>query len=102
MADAKYKSHFIAQHRNSDILKSTHREDLHQLLAYCSFEPQYNKTGILFYPAHETKWQELSYTDRIGGVCNKVILCGLPFCVDETPSTISKIKNMFQEKTNLV
>ncbi len=52
MADAKYKAHYYSVAQKSDMLKETHRADLHQLLAYCSFSPQANKLGILFYPAN--------------------------------------------------
>lgn len=96
VADAKYKSNFYNLEKNSDVLKETHRSDLHQLLAYCSFEPQKEKTGILFYPAQKTQYKEINYTDRIGGICNKVILCGLEFGVEEMESAISKIKTLFQ------
>ena len=47
MGDAKYKANFYSDELKSDVLKETHRADLHQLLAYCSFEPQSLKTGIL-------------------------------------------------------
>ncbi len=96
-ADAKYKANFYATNTSSDILKETHRADLHQLLAYCSFEPQREKTGLLFYPAKETSYRKITYTNRFGGVENKVFLCGLAFGVDEMKKAIEKIKELFQK-----
>ena len=96
IADAKYKAHFYARGIKSDTLNETHRSDLHQLLAYCSFEPQSHKTGILFYPAKTLSFQKIQYSDRIGRICNKVILCGLPFEIEEMKNVTIKIKELFQ------
>lgn len=96
MADAKYKAHFYARGINSDMLNEAHRADLHQILAYCSFEPQTNKNGVLFYPAESSSFQIITYTDRIGGICNKVILCGIPFGVFVMEDAIIKTKELFQ------
>ena len=46
---------------DSKILKKTHRHDLHQVLAYCSFAPQPNKLAILCYPASEQRKVRFSY-----------------------------------------
>lgn len=96
MADAKYKANYYARNVSSDELKETHRADLHQVLAYCSFEPQkIGKTGILFYPANDTRYRVIEYSaDRLGGTTNKVILCGLAFGLkemDEAPKTVSQL-----------
>ncbi|AQS58444.1 5-methylcytosine restriction system specificity protein McrC [Desulforamulus ferrireducens] len=96
MGDAKYKAHFYARGTKSEALNETHRSDLHQLLAYCSFEPQLHKTGILFYPAKTLSFQKIHYSDRNGGICNKVILFGLPFGVAEMKDATVKIKELFQ------
>lgn len=96
MADAKYKAHFYARRINSAMLNEEHRADLHQLLAYCSFEPQADKNGILFYPAETSGFQIINYTNRIGGICNKVIICGIPFGVFEMADATRNIKELFQ------
>ncbi len=96
MGDAKYKANFYSSETKSDTLKETHRADLHQLLAYCSFEPQDNKTGILFYPALDTYYKSISYSDRIGGVKNRVILCGVTFGMNEMDSSIQKLKRILR------
>ena len=51
IADAKYKANMYALGQASDILKETHRHDLHQILAYCAFAPQQDKLALLCYPA---------------------------------------------------
>lgn len=97
MADAKYKANFYVNDTGSEVLKETHRFDLHQLLAYCSFEPQNDKVGILFYPSKHSYYKLVDYTDRVGGMCNRVILCGLAFGVLEIDDAVSYIKEIFQK-----
>lgn len=101
MADAKYKANYYASNLASEILKETHRADLHQILAYCAFEPQSTgKAGILFYPANEIGYRVIGYSgNRLCGATNKVILCGLPFSIKEMEAAPQQLKEMF--KTNL-
>ena len=96
VADAKYKAHFYAIGIDSESLKETHRSDLHQLLAYCSFEPQSNRAGILFYPSKETQWKVIKHTDRNSGSCATVILCGLAFKKTEMDPAIKEVKKMLK------
>ncbi|GFZ27392.1 5-methylcytosine restriction system specificity protein McrC [Lactobacillus corticis] len=96
MADAKYKANYYARLNESEILKETHRADLHQILAYCSFEPQNtDKTGILFYPANETSYRVIDYSaDRLGGLANRVVICGLAFglkAMDQAPQQVKQL-----------
>lgn len=98
MVDTKYKAHFYAINTKSDVLKETHREDLHQILAYCSFAPQVQKTGLLFYPSRITRFQTMQYVERISGNINKVIICGIPFNITEMHTTIKKVKKIFQNE----
>lgn len=95
MADAKYKAHYYAFGQNSEILKETHRSDLHQLLAYCSFSPGKNKTGILFYPSNTPKWRKINYTERLSGINNTVYLYGIPFGINEIDKSINEIRHLF-------
>ena len=48
--DAKYKSHMLNLQSSSGILKEAFREDLHQILAYSSFDTSKYKSSILIYP----------------------------------------------------
>lgn len=95
MADAKYKAHYYAITQRADVLKETHREDLHQLLAYCSFSPEKNKVGILFYPANDDDYRKINYREQAGGVNNTLVFYGIPFELSTIESSISKIKKLF-------
>ena len=78
--DAKYKSHFLNTDSDSEELKNSHRHDLHQLLAYCSFSPSKNKLGILCYPIENyRKPSVISYYDNIASCTNQIAIVGLPF-----------------------
>lgn len=95
MADAKYKAHYYAYGQNSETLKETHRHDLHQLLAYCSFSPEKNKTGILFYPSSTPSCRKINYIEQLGGINNTVYLYGIPFGVNEIDTSIKAIRRLF-------
>lgn len=85
--DAKYKAHFYSRNQTSSILKETHREDLHQILAYCSFSSTKNKAGMLVYPANRYSSQSFSYTNSYNGTQNEIIIIGLPFEPEVKPET---------------
>lgn len=95
MADAKYKAHYYALGRTSDKLKETHRADLHQLLAYCSFSPEKNKTGILLYPSNTPSCRKIDYTEQIAGVSNTVYLFGIPFGTTGITPSIDAVRQLF-------
>ena len=95
MADAKYKAHYYAFGQNSEILKETHRADLHQLLAYCSFSPEKNKTGILFYPSSICSCKKINYLEQLGGINNTVYLFGIPFGINGIDDSVNVVKNIF-------
>ncbi|MBE6817848.1 MAG: hypothetical protein E7517_01635 [Ruminococcaceae bacterium] len=97
MADAKYKSHYYAFGQNSEVLKVTHRSDLHQLLAYCSFSPQNNKTGILFYPSSMPSYKKIDYIEQLGGITNTIYIFGVPFGINEMDKSINKMKDLFSK-----
>jgi len=89
--DAKYKAHYYSRNQTSAILKETHRADLHQILAYCSFSSAKNKAGILFYPADQYSSQSFSYTNGYNGTRNEVIIVGLPFEPDIKQGTMQSL-----------
>ncbi len=95
MADAKYKAHYYAFGQNSEVLKETHRADLHQLLAYCSFSPEKNKTGILFYPASRPSCRKINYLEQFGGINNIVYLCGIPFGINGIDASADAVRELF-------
>lgn len=87
IADAKYKSNMYNMNTKSDYLKGSHRNDLHQVLSYCSFAPQKNKVAMVIYPSNEFISKEIVYKSPISGVSNKVLLIGIIFRAD----TINKM-----------
>lgn len=96
--DAKYKAHFYSRNQTSDLLKSTHREDLHQILAYCSFSKNQNKMGMLFYPSNSFSSQTFSYTNSYNKTRNEISLIGLPFEPDISQDTILSLWEIFSNK----
>lgn len=98
MADAKCKVHYYAFAQKSEILKEIHRADLHQILAYCSFSPEKNKTGILFYPSSSASCRKIDYLEQIGGINNTVFLIGLPFGINEMDKSVNFIRRLFLER----
>ncbi len=95
MADAKYKSHSYNKNRYSDFLKETHRSDLHQLLAYCSFSPKKDKVGFLFYPSKTFCFRKVNYFERFDGVNNTVYLIEIPFGINKIDTSIAEMRNLF-------
>lgn len=95
MADAKYKAHYYAFGQNSEILKETHRADLHQLLAYCSFLPEKNKTGVLFYPSNRPSCRKINYLEQLGGINNTVYLYGIPFGINGIDVSANAVRQLF-------
>jgi hypothetical protein len=76
--DSKYKAHMFNIYSNSSTLKETHRSDLHQLLAYNSFDQNKNKIGFLVYPSQEINSIKTKYTNRFNNLTNTVFFYGLP------------------------
>ena len=85
--DAKYKAHFYSRYQTSLTLRETHREDLHQILAYCAFSSAKDKAGMLFYPADKYSSQSFYYTNQYNGTRNEIIIVGLPFEAEVKPET---------------
>ena len=77
--DVKYKAHMFNVHTSSDTLKETFRADLHQVLAYSSFDSARDKIVILVYPSNGFKTIKLEAVNKIGDVHNQVFLIGIPF-----------------------
>ena len=95
MADAKYKAHYYTYGQNSEILKETHRTDLHQLLAYCSFSPEKNKTGVLFYPSNKPGCRKINYIEQFGGINNTVYIYSIPFGINGIDVSANAVRQLF-------
>ncbi len=70
IVDAKYKSHWheITTHRwraMSDDARSSHRHDLHQVLAYSTLFTTPTITACLLYPCWPKTWERLHETNQI-------------------------------------
>lgn len=89
VVDAKYKSHLFNIKNNSEFLKNEHRMDLHQVLAYSSFNKNRNKMAILCYPNSEVTTIQLDYVSAISNIKNTLLLVGVPM----KKMAISEVKN---------
>jgi hypothetical protein len=92
--DAKYKAHFYGRGVVSDVLKESHRADLHQILAYCSFSRSMTKTGLLVYPADEYSQRCLDYWNPHLSLTNTIWLIGLPFDADALTDSVRKSRQL--------
>jgi hypothetical protein len=97
VADVKYKPHYYSRGKSSDILKETHRADLHQILAYCSFTESKDKSGLLFYPADKCGYEKIIYTNSFNSVKNTVFIFGIPFSADILPETHNTLRGILAE-----
>lgn len=96
-ADAKYKAHMLNVSSHSDVFKETFRSDLHQVLAYSSFDSSKDKMAMLFYPSDKFKDIKLEIVNRIGNVRNDVHLIGLPFTSIGLDVFINKLSEVFRK-----
>ena len=91
--DSKYKSNYYNYYSNNTLLKEDHRNDLHQILAYCSFEKTANKAGLLCYPSSEYIYKSINYHYSGGNTRNKIGLIGVPLDVSYVDETIKNISS---------
>ena len=95
--DAKYKAHYYGQGVTSDILRETHRADLHQILAYCSFADSSDKLGLLIYPADAYSQKHIVYRNPYLGNSSTIWLIGLPFDADTYLQSKEELRKLFSE-----
>lgn len=100
--DAKYKAHYYSRNQISSILKETHRDDLHQILSYCSFSIAKSKAGMLFYPANKFSSQSFYYSNQYNGTRTEIIIVGLPFEAEIKPETSQGMSKLFNKILNPV
>lgn len=96
--DAKYKSNLYNKWDISELLKSDHRHDLHQVLAYSSFSNSNNKHGILCYPSKKVEQKKISFKNPINEVVNTVTICGIPL----VKSQFLETKKMLAQELELM
>lgn len=95
-ADAKYKAHMLNVQSSASDLKETFRSDLHQILAYSSFDSSKNKTAILIYPCNKFKNIKLEAINKIGNVHNQIFLIGLPFTTVGLDTFINQLSEILR------
>ena len=80
IVDAKYKTHMLNMHSgNVEGLQEAFRHDLHQVLAYSSFDPSSQKITMLVFPATSFKRIKQVVSAPLSSVTNHVYLVGIPF-----------------------
>ncbi len=78
--DAKYKTHMLnRQAGNVEGLQETFRHDLHQVLAYSSFDPASQKITMLVFPSTRFNYIRQVISAPLSNVTNHVYLVGIPF-----------------------
>ncbi len=98
MVDAKYKSNIYNMKNPSNILKDEHRKDLHQLIAYTSFENLKNRIGVLCYPSSKPVNYQLNYHNPLNNLNLILLIFGIPL---EKDSIYESEKNIYKEVAGL-
>lgn len=93
VVDAKYKSHIYNWNESSDELKYSFRHDLHQILAYCSFNKMVNKQAILVYPYSDFVLHKMKAANSNTNSENTIQLIGIPI----NKSRIEDVKERLNE-----
>lgn len=93
--DAKYKSHMYNRHSNdTDSLKSSFREDYHQILAYSSFTCSPVRRAFLIYPAGSLQQHSMMARSSFSGVIIDTKLIGIPFTAVTVKETIKYMSEL--------
>jgi hypothetical protein len=100
--DAKYKSHLYNKFDKSDSLKEEHRKDLHQILAYSSFNDAKNKIGFLCYPSDKFELSRKVYTFSQMNFSNQIYMIGIPFKKEALPEIKEKLAEEIEKMALLI
>lgn len=76
--DAKYKPHIFNLNKKGGSLKETAREDMHQILAYCSFNSMNTKKAVLVYPFSAFVSRKLTISSPLSHTNVELFLIGIP------------------------
>ncbi len=76
--DAKYKSHLLNKHSQSEEMKKNFRQDLHQILGYTSFSNLRSKYGILCYPSSSIERKKIKLYNPLTQNKSIIYLLGIP------------------------
>lgn len=94
VVDAKYKSHLFNKYQLNQDLKDVFRQDLHQILAYTSFNSMKHKIAILVYPFTDYKQYKLDIINPITEVKVAVYLVGIPIEKAKIEDTKQKLGHL--------
>lgn len=97
VADAKYKSHMFNWNETSDELREAFRYDLHQILAYCSFNAMSTKKAILVYPFGDFICHKLRIGSPLTSSTANIYLIGVPL----VKSKLEEVKGKLNDIINL-
>lgn len=81
--EAKYKAHLLNRASESEYLKEEHRHDLHQVMAYSSFDMTEKKHVFLVYPSRIPWLEVMSFHSPINQSETKVCMMGVPLTVSK-------------------
>jgi len=79
--DAKYKAHLLNRTSDSEYLKEEHRHDLHQVMAYSSFDTAERKHAFLVYPSSSPSLEAMDFGSPFSRGETKVGMVGVPLDV---------------------
>ncbi|WP_299352574.1 hypothetical protein [uncultured Porphyromonas sp.] len=96
IVDAKYKSHMLNWGSISEGLKETFRSDLHQILAYSSFDPKPRKRVMLAYPSMDFFSQRLQISTPLVSATSEVYLVGIPLDTNAMDETLSQLGTLLE------
>lgn len=95
--DAKYKSHLFNRYVQSDFLKQEFRNDLHQVLAYASFDTSSDKLAFLCYPNNNPTVSVSFFFNHFNNTNNKIVILGVPLELHAFLQVKEKIKDIIVE-----
>lgn len=98
IVDAKYKSHMMNLHVNTETLRNSFREDLHQVLAYSSLSDSKDKTIVFCYPCSSVIHKSMTVSSSFNCSQIKIYLLGIPVNKAKTEETIKYIFTLLCSK----
>lgn len=96
--DAKYKSHmYNKSSKDIDVIKSSFRDDYHQVLAYTSFSNSNCKQAMIVYPYSSFNCHRLVAKSQLTGISSETLLIGLPFTTGSVENVSKRIAELLNE-----
>jgi len=96
--DAKYKSHLYNKYDQTELLKEDYRHDLHQILAYTSFNDSPSKYAFLCYPSETVEIKKTIFINGTNLATNTLFICGIPL----KKESIKESKKILMQNIHLV